>query len=272
MFDFKKELQAQINNQLRPILKESGFKMGRKNMFLRETGGLIQYIELYFKRIELLFSAGVTPMYDPFNGSGSYDGIPLKTYETEVAKRAQKYHPSEYINSDDCLLLYRGDPATVQICRENAMERFGWMKDFFIEELMPVFYDIDTLDKYAGQMESNLLGRRPSGLRGEEMVGAYIRGVYSCLNNRFDEGLKMLQVAYNHSAQEIKELKSRLKNYDENNIMDNDRSGRFYRFVKIFIKALETDSPNKERCFQIAYNTVCEEMRVWHRLVKPNKK
>lgn len=266
-FDFKKEVSAWITKQVKPIAKEYGMIPGYGKSFVRECNGVIQCICFDFTRIDLRFSATIQPVYDHYCGTALYNGVPTEIYKTEKGEFVTQRHPLAYGCWDDHLRMCAGDENISEQNRKNAKDNFDILVDFIIADLMPCFERIDTLDKWHEQVMLNLSVHNPLTIKAN-YAGKYLFGVYDCLQQRYDDGLQKLLQARNHTALYIDETVKKVNGYDVNCLKHNDSEGRAYKFAQIFIEALEFNDKIRPEKFQIAYEKVCHEMRVWHKLIK----
>lgn len=270
LFDFKEEMRQEIRRKLRPLMREYELRPGRGISFVRECDGLIQRIDLLFTRTDLYYCAAILPLYDAFCASGDYSGVPLQVYETEQAQLVKRNHPSAFASWEEHKLLCAGDLDTAERCRARAMNRFEQLTEFFQTELLPCFHEIDTYEKYLQQVQRNLTRIQPARFTRPESAkraGDYIFGVRDCLRGNYDTGLERLRWANAYAVDCARHIKTKRPDYDMNQLKHNDSGGRFYKFCFLFVEALESGEGREQR-FSECYERVCQEMRLWHRLIK----
>jgi hypothetical protein len=264
-FDFKKDVGTWITRQIKPIIKEHGMIPGYGKSFVRECNGVVQCIRFDFTRIELRFSAEIQPVYDHYCGTALYNGVPAEIYQTEQGKFVTQHHPLAYGCWDDHLRICAGDENVAEQNRRNAKEIFDILVDFIEADLMPCFERINTLDKWHEQVMLNLSFHNPLALKAN-YAGEYLFGVYDCLQQRYDDGLQKLLQVCDYTSISIDEMRKRDNGYDVNHLKRNDGEGRAYKFARMFTEVLAFDDKIRAEKLQIAYEHVCHEMRVWHKL------
>lgn len=256
-----------ITNELRPVMKENGFLQGRKNHFIKEENGLVYAIILYFTRTEIRFVSPINVLFEPMIG-GICDGLPNEVLNSPLAKDIFAHPPVAFSGQKE--YFSQNDPQMAEILKENAQIRFTAMLNYFFNELIPSFNRISSLKLFSEQVTANLEKARFVNKLNEMQV-KYTFGVLDCLQKNYDEGYKkfipVLEFGREHMAEMIKIYGS----YDLDKLKDNDAEGRRYRFTKMFVETLEGPLEKREELFQSVYGQVCQEMRVWHKLVKPEK-
>lgn len=65
-FDFKKEIGKRIREDIRPFLKQNGFKMWKRNHYIRERNGLLQMICFEIRRDKLRTWSSFMPLCIPW--------------------------------------------------------------------------------------------------------------------------------------------------------------------------------------------------------------
>ena len=67
-FDFKKEMNKRVREDIRPILKKNGFKMRKPKKYIRERNGLLQEISFEIHQSKLRTWSNFMPLYMPWLG------------------------------------------------------------------------------------------------------------------------------------------------------------------------------------------------------------
>lgn len=266
-FEFQKEVERWIIQDIKPLAKDFGLRPGRKLCFVQECNGVVQWIHFVFSRINLNYSAGISPLYDHFCGTSAYDGFPTSVYQTQKAMSIAQCLPTAYEDWNTHLKMCAGDEFAIENSRQKARENFEKLVDFLRTDLFPVYLQINSLSEWHTQMRSNILLYDAKSLN-NNTAGDYILGVYDCLVGRYADGLEKLINVQKSSLPYFEKMVRTVKGYDINHLKHNDSEGRKYKFSQMFVTALKSHPNSIEERFLETYGQVCQEMRIWHKLSK----
>lgn len=252
--NFKKVMQKQISQKAKPIAKQYGLKPGKRNAFVMERDNLVFHWVFGFDRTSVVDRFEIVPIYAPIKG-GFGDGLPLHEL-FEWARISLPYVACSTLN------YFASESEKQEVIKKfDTRLTYNANKLHYCEEM-------DSFEKYIAQVHRNIaeMPQNPFPLKLDD-CGKYILGIYDCMQRRYDEGREKVKQAldeYRERASE-KELQW-LSELTLDDIGSNNSHvvALYYKFMELFVQALDKPLSEREECFKKTYEIVCNKMRKFY--------
>lgn len=252
--NFKKVMQQQISQKVKPIAKQYGLRPAKRNSFVLERDNLVfHWIFCFDHSYAVVDRFEILPIYAPVKG-GFGDGFPLD--ELIEMRREQPYVA--------CSTLKYFASETE---KEEVIKKFDVALAYSASKLH-YCNDVDSFEKYIARVNQNIveMPQTPFPIK-LDGYGKYILGVHDCMQQRYDEGMEKVKQALN----EYRELASEkelqwLSELTLDEIKSNNSYvvALHYKFMEMFVQALDKPFSEREECFKKTYEIVCNKMRKFY--------
>ena len=231
--EFKKWVQSRIKADLLPTLRERGFRKGRAGWYIRERGGVVQFLRFSLKASQVSLSGGSSPVFFPF-ATLPYHGLAL--------------------SGGDAMLCQNGIRVPVPVSgpplvTPEAAEKWDRLAALIRERLLPELDQIHSLEEL---MSFPFLVPDNDNWN---VLRWYVQGVYRCLSGDIPGGLSLLERARGCKRGYLDYLES----IDCSFSPKDDQTAAIFDSIDLLLAA-------GEEGFSSAFVQICGEARAWYKV------
>lgn len=249
--DFRKVMQQQINQKVRPIVKKFGLKKAKGNTFILEKDNILYILSFGFiHSFELASVFEIIPSYVIIKGD-YFDALPFKEEEY------MRQHPNNPANRDDRTTFLTEEARDKAICAFD--KRLG-----YLASTLCYCNEINTFEKFIAQVYKNIEEKVNKGIPFKmDTFTYYAFGVYDGMQKRYDEAREKLKNALNEAMRkDIWQEEVRDRELDD--IKNNELLEMHCKLILMFLEALDTKEAERDKQFLKTFEMACGRIRKYY--------